>query len=218
MRPAMPARQFRPRRNQRCRSCASRAGVLRPGRGRTTRVTPRCWAARSFVAVASLPSPATSFGGRPNCSQCTARLGTNWAAASGLPSSMRAWVMLPPSASPSHSTRPNSVGLPALPVRMIAVCTSKILTSFSPALTFCPSLDPPRGLVNHLLDTRHEGLQRFGQTLGGAVSLLLKLPEEMLQHLLRQSEQLLIAVLHVLGRLFAPPAGGIDQLVGHAPN
>ena len=37
-------------------------------------------------------------------------------------------------------------------------------------------------------------------------------------HLLRQIEELLIAVLHVLGRLFATPPGGVDQLFGNAPN
>ena len=66
MRPSQPTRQRCPRRNQRCRSCARRAEVLRPGRGKMTRRTPRAIAASSFAAEANPRSPAAMSGGRSN--------------------------------------------------------------------------------------------------------------------------------------------------------
>ena len=65
IRPSQPTRQRWPRRNHRCRSCARRAGVLRPGRGKTTRRTPRAIAASSFARRRKARSPAARSGARP---------------------------------------------------------------------------------------------------------------------------------------------------------
>src|SRR5215208_4169217 len=47
--------------------------------------------------------------------------------------------MMPPSTSESHTFLPNSVVLGALPLRIMAVCSSKTETSFSVAGTSSPS-------------------------------------------------------------------------------
>jgi hypothetical protein len=64
MRPSQATLQRCPRRNQRCRSWARRAGVFRPGLGKMTRRTPRVIAASSFFADANPQSPAARSGGR----------------------------------------------------------------------------------------------------------------------------------------------------------
>ena len=74
------------------------------------------------------------------------------------PQSIMIWL----SASRTLTTLPNSVGLLALPLRLISAVGSKMLTSF-PAT--CVSPPNTRSLPDHLLDPRHHGVQLFAQSL-----------------------------------------------------
>ena len=65
IRPSQPTRHRCPRRNQRCRSYARRAGDFGPRRGNITRRTPRSIAACSLPADANPRSPAARSGAWP---------------------------------------------------------------------------------------------------------------------------------------------------------
>ncbi len=85
--------------------------------------------------------------------------------------------------------------------------------------------DPALGLVDDLLDAWYEAPQGFVNTLACTIGLSLTLCLELLldllsllDHLLDEFKQLLIAVLQILVGLLAAPTGGVNQLLGHPPN
>src|SRR6266542_4303734 len=128
--------------------------------------------------------------------------------------------MIPPSTSSNQTTRPNSVGLPSLPLRMIAVCGSKMLTNFSLAPQLLAQEHPPRGLVDHLPHARNEGLEYDPQPLPAGIRRcsechlnLLGLPD----YLRREANQAPVAGLQCVGSTFPTSSCRVDQLLHHAP-
>src|SRR6266498_4457883 len=126
--------------------------------------------------------------------------------------------MIPPSTSSNQTTRPNSVGLPSLPLRMIAVCGSKMLTNFSLAPSCWPKSTRRVRQVIDQTTRRNEGLEYDPQPLPAGIRRcsechlnLLGLPD----YLRREANQAPVAGLQCLGSTFPASSCRVDQLFHH---